>query len=55
MGETAVLGEADGTATEPAEHIEVWRLGGKGERQRGIRRLAIETGTSQVSAEEEMG
>ena len=55
MREAAMVGETEGGAADAAEDIEVWGFGGEGERERGERGLAVESGASQACAGQEVG
>ncbi len=45
-----MMGEGEGWPTEAAEDVEIGRFRGESERERGQRRLAIESGTAQACA-----
>ena len=55
VGEAAMVGEGEGRATEAAEDVQVRSLGGERERERGQRRLAVESGAAQACASRENG
>ena len=54
MGESAMVGEAEGRAAKSADHVEVGRFGRQRQSERGQRRLAVQSGASQAGAGQEV-
>ncbi len=55
VGEAAMMGEAERGATETAKHVDVGSFSGERKRERGQRRLAVESGASHTSAGQKVG
>jgi hypothetical protein len=55
MSETPVMGKAEDWVLETAKHVDIRRFGGQGERGGRQRRLAVQAGSSQTGAGEEVG
>ena len=55
MGEAAVVSEAKGPAAKTSNDVEIRRLCGERQRERGERRLAVESGAPQARAGQEVG
>jgi hypothetical protein len=49
------VGEGEGGSAEASENVEVGGFGGEGKGKRGQRGLAVESGSSQTSAGQEVG
>jgi hypothetical protein len=55
MRESAVMSEAERWSPEATEHIEIWSFGGEGQRERGQRGFAIESGASHAGTGQKVG